>query len=271
MPSADTIENSHSFDVFQHYERLQWKLVDLPLGEIRADLVRPEHVALAKSAVMGESTSIAAVHGFLNEFADDYDFSAFVNIWGYQELQHHYAFRAWLRALDIHIDPRRIEVLREPYAPGTTPSATLITNVISELTVNTVYRTMADRVAEPVLAELMLRASRDEAGHAREFMYFAKRRLERNPHELPSALETCHFYLSNDRIRHPVGEFKHRLLEELRGHETIDTAFEVFLSVAEPDALDRLRDKIRRALGNVFGREFATNADIRHALAEALT
>ncbi|ABD11299.1 hypothetical protein ThrDRAFT_03615 [Frankia casuarinae] len=270
MATSDTIENAHSFDVFQHYERLQWKLVDLPLDEIRRDLVQPEYIALVKGAVMGEATSIAAVHGFLNEFTDDYDCSAFVNIWGYQELQHHYAFRAWLQAVDAQIDQRRIEALREPYVPGTTPSATLITNVISEMTVNTVYRTMSEWVREPVLADLMLRASRDEAGHAREFMYFAKRRLERNPHELVSVLETFHFYMSNNRIKHPVGEFKHRLLEDLQGHETIDTAFEVFLRVSEPDTLEQLQVKIRKALGSVLGREFNRNSDIRQALVEAM-
>ncbi|MGF7234543.1 MAG: hypothetical protein ACQSGP_06255, partial [Frankia sp.] len=98
MPTTDTVDETHSYDVFRHYERLQWKLIDLPFADIRSDLVRPEYITLAKSAVTGEATSIAAVHGFLNEFADDYDCSAFINIWGYQELQHHYAFRAWLRA-----------------------------------------------------------------------------------------------------------------------------------------------------------------------------
>ena len=43
--------------------------------------------------------------------------------------------------------------MRAPYAPGTTPSATLATNIISELTVFRVYRDLADEMEEPVLAE----------------------------------------------------------------------------------------------------------------------
>src|SRR5579859_4628806 len=89
----------HSFDVFRHYERVHWKLADLDIDSVDPTLVRPEYVTLAKSATMGESNVIAAVHGFLNEFVDDYDFSTFAVVWGYQEVQHHYAFRSWLEAV----------------------------------------------------------------------------------------------------------------------------------------------------------------------------
>ncbi|MGF7234544.1 MAG: ferritin-like domain-containing protein, partial [Frankia sp.] len=175
-----------------------------------------------------------------------------------------------LRAVGVDMDADRIEALLEPYAPGTTPSATLVTNVISELTVNAVYRTMHDWVAEPVLKQLLLNASRDEAGHAREFIYYTRRRLERHPSERASVLETFHFYMTDNRIKHPVGEFKHRLVDELRGHETIDTAFEMFLELSDEHALEILQTKIRKALGTIFGRDFAKNSDIRHALAETL-
>ena len=87
-------------------------------------LVKPEYITLVKSAVMGESNVIAAVHGFLNEFADDYDFSAFAVIWGYQEVQHHFAFTSWLQAVGEHVDNRAVvAAMRAPYNPGSTPSA----------------------------------------------------------------------------------------------------------------------------------------------------
>lgn len=88
----------HSFDVFHHYERNHWQLRDI--DAVGHALVEPEYVMLAQSAVMGECNSLAAIHGFFNEFVDDYDFSVFVAIWGYQELQHHYAFKTWLRVVD---------------------------------------------------------------------------------------------------------------------------------------------------------------------------
>ncbi|WP_131767624.1 ferritin-like domain-containing protein [Candidatus Protofrankia californiensis] len=261
----------HSYDVFRQYERHQWQLADLPFDEIDRDLVDPDYVTLAKSAVMGESNSIAAQHGFFNEFVDDYDFSAFVAIWGFQELQHHYAFRAWLEALDIKVDTAPVEAMREPYAPGTTPAATLATNIISELTVNHVYRAVSDWVAEPILRTIMRDASRDEAAHAREFIHFARRRLATHPQELPSVLETLYVYTSGAQIKHPVSVFKSEL-PELREHETIDTGFEFFLAkVGGTGELDRLQVKIRRAFGALTGLDLASNARIRRALAEALT
>jgi hypothetical protein len=259
----------HSFDAFLHYERLQWKVSDVGLETVRRDLVKPEYIALVKGVVMGEATSLPGLHGFLSEFADDYDCSAFVAIWAYQELQHHYAFRAWLQAVDVHIDQDKIEALREPYEAGITPSATLTTNVISEIIVNTVYRALADWVEEPVLADLFLRASRDEAGHAREFLFYLKRRLVLYPHELTSVLERIHFYVTNARLNHPVGVYKHQRVEEMRGYETVDDVIDVYLQFAPPDALEKLQGKLRRMLGTAVGFDLRRNSDIRHAMAEA--
>lgn len=261
----------HSFDVFRQYERKHWLLSDVDFSAIRRDLVKPEYLTLAKSAVMGESNVIAAVHGFLNEFVDDYDFSTFATIWGYQEVQHHYAFKAWLRELDADVDTKPVEAMREPYAPGTTPSATLATNIISELTVNHIYRSVAGWVEEPVLKQILLNASRDEAGHAREFIHYARQRLQRRPEELPSVLETLYVYTASGQIKHPVSIFKDGL-DELAEHETIDTGFELFLEKAATEGeMDKLQDKIRRTFGSLTDRDLSTNGKVRRALAESLS
>ena len=242
----------------------------LLLSEVDSSLVRPEYVTLVKSAVMGESNVIAAVHGFLNEFADDYDFSTFAVIWGYQEVQHHYSFTSYLQAIGETVDHRAVAAMRAPYEPGSTPSATLATNIISELTVNHVYRAVSGWVDEPVLKELLLRASRDEAGHAREFRHFAAKRLETHPEELPSVLETLYFYTCDDKIKHPVGVFKAGL-DELTESETIDTGFELFLdTVASAGELDELQGKIRRTFGSLTGHDLSCNRAVRRALAAVL-
>lgn len=267
IPGMDAM---HSLEVFRHYDRTHWNLAELDLSSVDRSLVRPEHVTLVKSAVMGESNVIAAVHGFLNEFADDYDFSAFAVIWGYQEVQHHYAFTSWLQAVGEDVDSRAVAAMRAPYKPGSTPSATLATNIISELTVNHVYRAVANWVQEPVLADLLLRASRDEAGHAREFRHFAAQRLAEHPEELASVLETLYFYTSDDTIKHPVSVFKSGL-DALDGHETIDTGFQLFLDeLAGTGELDELQGKIRRTFGSLTGRDLSGNGKVRRALAEAL-
>jgi hypothetical protein len=261
----------HTFEVFTQYERNHWMLSGVDFSQVRRDLVKPVYVTLARSAVMGESNVIAAVHGFLNEFVDDYDFSTFAVVWGYQEVQHHYAFKAWLAAIDEAVEDAKVEAMRAPYAPGTTPSATLATNIISELTVNHLYRRIATAVDEPVLKDLLLKASRDEAGHAREFIHFCRQRLARLPEETPSVLETLYVYTSDGKIKHPVSMFKSGLTE-LQGHETIDTAFEVFLEeVADEGEMDELQGKLRKVFGQLVGKDLSSNGRIRRALAEVIS
>ncbi|MEU7141786.1 ferritin-like domain-containing protein [Nocardia sp. NPDC046473] len=260
----------HSYEVFRHYERLHWQLADLDLDAVDRALVRPEYITLAKSATMGESNVIAAVHGFMNEFVDDYDFSTFAVVWGYQEVQHHYAFRSWLGAIGESVDDKVVDSMREPYAPGSTPSATLATNIISELTVNHIYRAVASWVQEPVLKGLLLNASRDEAGHAREFIHYATKRLEQRPEELPSVLETLYVYSSEAKIKHPVSTFKAGI-SEMGEHETIDTGFDLFLEeVAAEGELDVLHDKVRRTFANMTGLDLSSNAKVRRALADTI-
>jgi len=260
----------HSSDVFCHYERTHWRLSDIDFSAIRRDLVRPEYVTMARSSVMGESNVIAAVHGFLNEFVDDYDFSSFAVVWGYQEVQHHNAFRAWLRELDADVDDAPVEAMREPYAPGTTPCATLATNIISELTVNHVYKAVARYVEEPVLQQLLLNASRDEAAHAREFIHYCRERLRQHPEELPSVLETLYVYTSDDRIKHPVSMFKDNLAE-LQDHETIDTGLDLFLEqIADAGELEELQGKIRKTFAGLTDLDLSSNSRVRRALAEQL-
>lgn len=268
---APQMIDMHSLDVFRHYDRSHWRLADLNLSDIDPTLVRPEYVTLVKSAVMGESNVIAAVHGFMNEFVDDYDFSAYAVIWGQQEVQHHYAFTSWLQAVGETVDNRAVAAMRAPYDPGSTPSATLATNIISELTVNHIYRSTAAWVQEPVLAGLLLRASRDEAGHAREFRHFAAARLAAHPEELGSVLETLYFYTSTDTIRHPVSVFKSGL-DALEGHETIDTGFQMFLDqMAASGELDELQGKIRRTFGGLTDLDLSTNGKVRRALARTMS
>jgi hypothetical protein len=261
----------HTFEVFTKYERNHWTLSGIDFSQVRSDLVKPVYVTLARSAVMGESNVIAAVHGFLNEFIDDYDFSTFAVVWGYQEVQHHYAFKSWLAAIGEAVEDTKVEAMRAPYAPGTTPSATLATNIISELTVNHLYRRIATAVDEPVLKDVLLKAGRDEAGHAREFIHFCRQRLVRRPEEIPSVLETLYVYTSDRKIKHPVSMFKSGLTE-LQGHETIDTAFEVFLEeVADEGEMDELQGKLRKVFGQLVGMDLSSNGRIRRALAEVLS
>src|SRR5260370_36966000 len=108
----------HSIGIFHEYEKSQWSIKDLPWDQLEHDKVKPEYVRLAKSAVMGEGNSIAALHGFLNESTEDYDFPAYASLWGAQGLQHHFVFRKYLAALGAAVDDDSVAPRRAAYLPG---------------------------------------------------------------------------------------------------------------------------------------------------------
>lgn len=258
----------HSFHVFHEYEKFHWSLKDIPWERIERDKVKPEHLRLARSAVMGECNSIAALHGFLNESVGDYDFAAYASLWGSQELQHHFAFRTYLERVGEPMVPGKVEATRAPYPPGNTHAATLATNIISELTVCHVYSQVSRALDEPVLAEILMRASQDEARHAREFIYFTRRRLEQHPEELPSVLETLYVYVGDPdkTIKHPVSVFKGKL-PELAGFETIDDGFAYFQALNEANH-SKLAQKLYQTFSQLTGRPLKNLASIRRALVE---
>ena len=261
----------HSIDVFRHYERNHWRLSDVDFGAIRRDLVRPEYVTMARSSVMGESNVVAAVHGFLNEFVDDYDFSSFAVVWGYQEVQHHNAFRAWLRELGRG---------RRRRAGGGDAGAVRAGHH-AERHAGHQHHLRADR--QPRLQEPgPLRRGAGAAGADAQRQpgrgrrtpasssTTAAQRLRRHPDELASVLETLYVYTADTRIKHPVSMFKDSLAE-LPDHETIDTGFELFLEqVADAGELAELQAKIRKTFAGLTDLDLSSNSRVRRALAEQL-
>lgn len=260
----------HSFEIFHEYEKSNWSLKDIDWSQIDRTRVKPEYVRLARSGLMGECNSIAALHGFLNESTEDYDFAAYASLWGAQELQHHFAFRTYLDHVDGAVEARRVEATREPYPPGRTHAATLATNIISEITVCHVYNQLSKVVEEPVLQDLLRRMSQDEARHAREFLYYTRRRITAHPEETASVLETLYVYTADPakRYKHPVSVFKGSL-PELQGHETIDDGFAYFDTQNEANYA-KLSHKLYQSFSNLTGFKLSSPASIRRALAEVL-
>jgi hypothetical protein len=262
-------EGVDAFELFCRYEGHAWTIRDLPWDQLAPAKASEIYVRLARSAIMGECNSIAAQHGFLNESTNDYEFGAFASLWGYEELRHHYAFRAWLERLGMSIADLPVAQSRPPYPPGQTLVATLATNIISELTVFRVYREVADEVEEPVLAQIMRNASADEARHASAFTDFTRRRLHQHPEELASLLETLYFYVADTSklIKHPVSVFKDSVLAG-QNTETIDDGFDYFL--AKHEGAEVLRGKIYSVFSALSGFRLDSPKSVRRALGEVM-
>jgi hypothetical protein len=260
----------HSARVFTAYQRATWVMEQIPWDEFRPDLVAPEYIVFAKGAIMGESNSVAATHGLLEEFADDYDFSQFACIWGYQEIQHHLVFQTWLQLAGHAVSYEKVSAMREPYPPGVTKAASLATNVICEVLTNHMYKCVGRAMREPVIAKIASRASGDEARHAREFAYYTKRRLAANPEERASVIETLYIYMgmTRDLYRHPVSRFKGHL-PELEGHETIDEVFRYFAEVDQDNAeWQKCCEQLFMYFSDITGHRITRMSDVRRAIAE---
>jgi hypothetical protein len=257
--------------MFDDYEQADWHVRDVDWKNLDRARATPSAIRLARAAVMGECNSVAALHGFLNESEDDYDFAAYASLWAQQELRHHFVFRRWLDELGERTDDARVAATRRPYPLGVTFASTLTTNVISELTVCHLYAALADVVEEPVLRSILRLTSRDEARHAREFMYFTGRRLQDHPDERQSVLETLYVYVGDASkvIKHPVSVFKSGL-PALEGHETIDDAFALFLEKGG-DGLERLRHKIINSVGQLVGVPLENLSSVRRAIARMMS
>lgn len=257
-----------SHEIFDQYEKTGWNIRDLNWDQFDSDRVEPEYIRLARSAVMGECNSIAALHGFLNDAVDDYDFSAYASLWGYEELRHHCAFRAWLKRADGDYESLPVSATREPYPPGKTLAATLATNIISELTVCHVYRALAGQVKEPVLVEILEKASADEARHANAFRHYTTKRVEAHPEEMQSVLETLYVYMgtAGKELRHPVSVFKGNE-GEFAGSETISDGFEYFLQRDDEDRFAKLRAKVFSTFSQITGYELTGASRVRRAIA----
>jgi hypothetical protein len=256
----------HSFSIFHEYEKSLWTLKDIAWDKIERDRITAEYIHLVKSAVMGECNSIAALHGFLNESVADYDFAAYASLWGAQELQHHFAFRTYLEKVGEAIAPGKVEATRPPYPPGNTHAATLATNIISELTVCHVYHRVSKAVGEPVLRDILARVSQDESRHAREFLYYTRRRLDQHPEEMGSVLETFYVYVGDPekKIKHPVSVFK-GAIPELQNYETIDDGFDYFMGLADGNYA-KLSQKLYQTFSNLTGYTLTNLASVRRAL-----
>ena len=260
-----------SFEIFNRYQRTNWDLQDLPWASFDRDKVTDEEIQFARAAVMGEATFVGGLHTFLNEGMGDYDLSCFAAIWAYQELQHQFAFRSWLKRLDADVDQKPVDAMRPPFPVGHSLAQTLCTNIISELVICHVYYQMSQRVTDPVLRAIFLNASGDEGRHARAFAHYTGDQLAKHPEELATVLETLYFYAGDRRrsVRHPSSVFKGELPPELAGHITIDAGLEYFAGLDE-NKMDSLRKRVFQTFSSLTGSTLDSPRAIRAALAEAL-
>ena len=228
--------------LFDEAERARWRMDELPWQSLRVDAVTPELLALVREIVISEATTFSATQRFLQEFADDVDFTSWISVWFYEETKHPQVLLRWLSRFGMGVDEPTLRRARVTAPFMKSKVATLVTNIISETLAAARYMALHERCAEPLLAAIAGRLAGDEARHAASFFTFARARLacSRNAdQDRRDALKVLHLW-SSDRshVTHPVNLFDGAL-----GFEAV-------------------RSRIFRLIGLLVGAELRTADDV---------
>ncbi len=214
-PSADAPTTGLFARLFDEAERARWRLADVPWERLDRAEVTPALVRFVRLVAGSELTTTSATARFLQEMHDDVDFTHWMSVWFYEETKHPEALFRWLAHFGEGLGER--EILRgrvsAPFMRSRT--ATLVTNLLSEIFASAGYQDLARWSPEPVLAEIARRLAGDEARHAASFFAFARRAIDRARApdvERLQALKVLYFWLqAADQVEHPVRQFHARV------------------------------------------------------------
>lgn len=163
---------------------MPWRLEDIDLSRIERNLVRDDETLfyLLCSASFIESGSDLYTRNLVNYYQDDQDVAGWLGQhWEQEELQHGRALRAyiehvwpefdWQAAFGSFFDEYSRRCTLEEFEP--TRALELAARCVVEMGTATLYRSLAEYAAEPVLREITTNIRTDEVRHYKYFyLYF---------------------------------------------------------------------------------------------------
>jgi ferredoxin len=219
--------------LYEHFarlsERVRWSLDDVAWQRLAPERASPGLRAMVREMAFSEHATYSATQRFMQTFADDVELTQWLSIWFYEETRHPHALSTWLRRIGAPPADEHDFVIRGRISTPFMKSkmGTLVTNVVSEVTAASAYRTMARAGAEPVLTQIAGFIAADEARHAASFLRFARRRLEsaEDPaRERLDALKVLHFWLNDmQQVTHPINQMLDRLRADATGSDALTT------------------------------------------------
>jgi ferredoxin len=219
--------------LYEHFarlsERVRWSLDGVAWQRLAPDRASPGLRAMVREMAFSEHATYSATQRFMQTFADDVELTQWLSIWFYEETRHPHALSSWLRRIGAPPADEHDFVIRGRISTPFMKSkmGTLVTNVVSEVTAASAYRTMARAGAEPVLTQIAGFIAADEARHAASFLRFARRRLdsaEDPARERLDALKVLHFWLNDmQQVTHPINQMLDRLRADATGSDALTT------------------------------------------------
>jgi rubrerythrin len=156
----------------------RWHLDDLPWSAFRPELVEPRLLAIVKAAALVEHNAASYGSHLQQVFAGDADFTADVQRWSAEEIQHGEALARWVALADPAYDHQRAlaefaAVIRAGTEDGRSRRGSrrgeMIARAVVEVGTSSFYSALAASVREPLLGAIVKRIAADEFAHYRLF------------------------------------------------------------------------------------------------------
>jgi hypothetical protein len=249
----DVVGESLCFALSDQAERARWHVEDIPWTRLDPARATTELRALVREAAFSELTTTSATKRFLDDFADDTDFTQWVSVWFFEETRHPQVLLRWLHCLDVRVDDQFLKRGRATAPFMKSRFGTLTANIISELVASAAYAGIHATIDEPVLAAITKNLAGDEARHAASFFAYAQRHLARSRDadaDRRDALKVAYLWFQ-DTVRHPVSEFITRVGGTTPGMN-----------------VDELRGRVLSVIGSLVGVPLDAETDLRAVLAK---
>lgn len=252
----DVVAESLCFGLADQAERARWHMQDIAWDRIDPERAPEPLRALVREIAYSELTTTSATRRFLDELADDTDFTQWISVWFFEETRHPQVLLRWLRALDVPVDDAFLRRGRATAPFMKSRFGTLVTNVISEVVASSSYAALAAQAEEPVLESIAKNLAADEARHAASFYAYSERYLERScdrDADRRDALKVVYLWFRDHaEVRHPVSEFFART-GEMRSAASVNV----------PDP----RARVLAVIGALIGVPLSSMSDVRAQLA----
>ena len=176
-------------ELFKQLEAVRWDMdKDIAWDRFDATKLTDEQAVTIKMNAITEWSALPATEMFLRDNRDDSDFCAFMSVWFFEEQKHSLVLMEYLRRFKPELVPTEAELhnVRFEFEPAP-PLETLMLHFCGEIRLNHWYRRASEWHDEPVIKQIYMQLSQDEARHGGAYLRYMKRAIQKSGNEAKAA------------------------------------------------------------------------------------
>ena len=166
-------------ELFKQLESVRWDMEkDIPWATFDASQLTEEQAQTIKMNAITEWAALPATEMFLRDNRHDSDFSAFMSIWFFEEQKHSLVLMEYLKRFRPDLVPTEAELHAVRFEFDPAPALeTLMLHFCGEIRLNHWYRRASEWHTEPVIKQIYIQLSQDEARHGGAYLRYMKRAI----------------------------------------------------------------------------------------------